>query len=129
MIRANRPVGPGIDELQRISGCMLGEVAPASLAHEAVLDMEMGLLRQGWPVGQSLGALPDVRKRLGLGRPAFREAVTILEARGLLDVRRGPGGGLFVAYHFMWSVYPNTSMIGCQHNFHFFIGDLFQCLM
>ena len=97
MIRANRPVGPGIDELQRISGCMLGEVAPASLAHEAVLDMEMGLLRQGWPVGQSLGALPDVRKRLGLGRPAFREAVTILEARGLLDVRRGPGGGLFVA--------------------------------
>lgn len=97
MIRANRPVGPGVDELQQISGCMLGEVEPASLAHEAVLDMEMGLLRQGWPVGQSLGALPDVRKRLGLGRPAFREAVTILEARGLLDVRRGPGGGLFVA--------------------------------
>ena len=97
MIRTNRSVGSGVDELQRISGCMLGEVAPASLAHEAVLDMEMRLLRQGWPVGQALGALPDVRKRLGLGRPAFREAVTILEARGLLDVRRGPGGGLFVA--------------------------------
>ncbi|WP_353228715.1 hypothetical protein [Novosphingobium sp.] len=97
MIKANRSAGSGVDELQRISGCMLGDVAPASLAHEAVLDMEMGLLRQGWPVGQSLGALPDVRKRLGLGRPAFREAVTILEARGLLDVRRGPGGGLFVA--------------------------------
>lgn len=97
MIRANRAVGPGTDELEQISGCMLGQVSPASLAHEAVLDMEMGLLRQGWPVGQSLGALPDVRKRLGLGRPAFREAVTILEARGLLDVRRGPGGGLFVA--------------------------------
>jgi DNA-binding FadR family transcriptional regulator len=97
MIKANRSAGPGVDELQRISGCMLGDVAPASLAHEAVLDMEMGLLRQGWPVGRWLGALPDVRKRLGLGRPAFREAVTILEARGLLDVRRGPGGGLFVA--------------------------------
>ncbi|NKJ42197.1 hypothetical protein [Novosphingobium sp. SG720] len=87
----------GADELQRISACMLGALDPASLAHEAVHDMEMGLLRQGWPVGQSLGALPDVRKRLGLGRPAFREAITILEARGLLDVRRGPGGGLFVA--------------------------------
>jgi DNA-binding FadR family transcriptional regulator len=97
MIRANRSAGSGVDELQQISGCMLGDVAPASLAHEAVLDLEMGLLRQGWPVGQLLGALPDVRKRLGLGRPAFREAVTILEARGLLDVRRGPGGGLFVA--------------------------------
>jgi DNA-binding FadR family transcriptional regulator len=89
-------LGPGIDELQRISACMLGSSAPASLAHEAVLGIEMGLLRQGWPTGLSLGALPEVRKQLDLGRPAFRETITILEARGLLDVRRGPGGGLFV---------------------------------
>jgi DNA-binding FadR family transcriptional regulator len=85
------------DELQRISACMLGAYDPANLAHEAVFGMEQGLLRRGWPVGQSLGALPEVRKRLGLGRPAFREAITILEARGLLDIRRGPGGGVFVA--------------------------------
>jgi len=84
------------DDLQRVSACMLGAPAPASLAHQAVIGMEMALLRQGWPVGRALGALPDVRKQLGLGRPAFREAITILEARGLLDVRRGPGGGLFV---------------------------------
>src|SRR5690606_23733862 len=83
--------------LQRISSCMSGAAAPASLAHEAVLSLEMELLRQGLPVGQSLGALPEVQKRLGLGRPASREAVTMLEARGLLDVRPGPGGGLFVA--------------------------------
>jgi DNA-binding FadR family transcriptional regulator len=85
------------DDVQRVGACMIGAVAPASLAHKAVLGMEMDLLRQGWPIGQSLGALPDVQKQLGLGRPASREAVTILEARGLLDVRRGPGGGLFVA--------------------------------
>jgi DNA-binding FadR family transcriptional regulator len=97
MTKVDLTRGAGPDELQRIGACMLGGVAPAGLAHEAVLGMEMGLLRQGWPVGQSLGALAEVRKRLGLGRPAFREAVTILEARGLLDVRRGPGGGLFVA--------------------------------
>ena len=96
-MNANIRLGTRKDELQRISACMLGAVAPATLAHEAVLAMEMGLLREGWPVGQSLGALPEVRKHLGLGRPAFREALTILEARGLLDVRRGPGGGLFVA--------------------------------
>lgn len=89
--------GTGMDELLRISACMLGSQIPASLAHQAVLGMEMSLLGQGWPVGRSLGALPEVRTRLGLGRPAFREAITILEARGLLDVRRGPGGGLFVA--------------------------------
>jgi DNA-binding FadR family transcriptional regulator len=97
VVKADLGLGTRMDELRRISACMIGAVAPASLAHEAVLDMEMDLLRQGWPVGQSLGALPEVQKRLGLGRPASREAVTILEARGLLDVRRGPGGGLFVA--------------------------------
>jgi len=89
-------LGTTIDELQRISTCMIGAPVPASLAHQAVIGMEMSLLRQGWPVGRALGALPDVRKQLGLGRPAFREAITVLEARGLLDVRRGPGGGLFV---------------------------------
>jgi DNA-binding FadR family transcriptional regulator len=89
-------IGAGGDELHRISACMLGASVPASLAHRAVIGMEMSLLRQGWPVGEALGALPDVRRQLGLGRPAFREAITILEARGLLDVRRGPGGGLFV---------------------------------
>ena len=57
----------------------------------------MHLLQRGWPVGKALGGLPEVQKDLGLGRPACREAMIILEARGLLDVRRGPGGGLFVA--------------------------------
>jgi DNA-binding FadR family transcriptional regulator len=97
MRKGDLALGVGSDDVQRVGVCMIGAVAPSSLAHEAVLSMEMDLLRQGWPVGQSLGALPDVRKRLGLGRPASREAITILEARGLLDVRRGPGGGLFVA--------------------------------
>jgi len=91
----------GIDDLQqRVGTCMFGATAPsasASVAHEAVACIEMDLFRRGWPVGQSLGALPDVQKQLGLGRPASREAITILEARGMLDVRRGPGGGLFVA--------------------------------
>lgn len=97
MRKGDLALGIGSDDVQRIGACMIGAVAPSSLAHEAVLGMEMDLLRQGWPVGQSLGALPEVQKRLGLGRPASREAITILEARGLLDVRRGPGGGLFVA--------------------------------
>lgn len=97
MRKGDLALGIGSDDVQRVGACMIGAVAPSSLAHEAVLGMEMDLLRQGWPVGQSLGALPEFQKRLGLGRPASREAITILEARGLLDVRRGPGGGLFVA--------------------------------
>ena len=83
---------------QRLTSCILGADEPTgNRAHEAVSAVEMHLLRRGWPVGAALGALPDVQKGLGLGRPACREAMIILEARGLLDVRRGPGGGVFVA--------------------------------
>jgi DNA-binding FadR family transcriptional regulator len=78
--------------------CIIGADDPTgNRAHEAVAAVEMRLLQTGWPVGEALGGLRDVQKDLGLGRPAFREAMIILEARGLLDVRRGPGGGLFVA--------------------------------
>jgi DNA-binding FadR family transcriptional regulator len=86
------------DDARRLTSCIIGAPDPTgNLAHEAVSAVEMHLLQKGWPVGEALGALPDVQKGLGLGRPACREAMIILEARGLLDVRRGPGGGLFVA--------------------------------
>jgi DNA-binding FadR family transcriptional regulator len=85
-------------DAQRLMSCIIGaDDASGNLAHEAVAAVEMHLLQRGWPVGKALGGLPEVQKDLGLGRPACREAVIILEARGLLDVRRGPGGGLFVA--------------------------------
>ena len=86
------------DDARRLTSCIIGaDDSTGNLAHEAVSAVEMHLLQRGWPVGEALGALPDVQKDLGLGRPACREAMIILEARGLLDVRRGPGGGLFVA--------------------------------
>jgi DNA-binding FadR family transcriptional regulator len=86
------------DDAQRVASCIIGAYdSTGNRAHEAVSVVEMYLLQRGWPVGEALGALPDVQKELGLGRPACREAMIILEARGLLDVRRGPGGGLFVA--------------------------------
>ena len=68
-----------------------------SLAGDAVSSLELEILQKGCPVGESLGSLQDVQKALGLGRPALRETITVLEARGLLQTRRGPGGGLFVA--------------------------------
>jgi DNA-binding FadR family transcriptional regulator len=85
------------DDARRRSACMIGAETPTgNRAHEAVFSVEMNLLERSWPVGESLGSLPDVQKALGIGRPACREAITILEARGVLESRRGPGGGLFV---------------------------------
>jgi DNA-binding FadR family transcriptional regulator len=90
--------GMRADDARRLASCIIGANDPTgNLAHEVVSAVEIQFLQRGWPVGEPLGALPQVQKDLGLGRPAWREAVIILEARGLLDVRRGPGGGLFVA--------------------------------
>lgn len=86
------------DDAQRVRSCAIGpDRQTANLAHEAVSAVEMHLLQMGWPVGQGLGAIPDIQKVLGLGRPTCSEAVIILEARGLVDIRRGRKGGVFVA--------------------------------
>ena len=97
-MRLNLCSGRVSADAQRLMSCIIGaDDLSGNLAHEAVAAVEMHLLQRGWPVGETLGGLPEVQTDLGLGRPACREAMIILEARGLLDVRRGPGGGLFVA--------------------------------
>jgi DNA-binding GntR family transcriptional regulator len=85
------------DDARQLACCIIGANDSGTLAHEVVSAVEIQFLQRGWPVGEPLGALAQVQKDLGLGRPACREAITILEARGVLDVRRGPGGGVFVA--------------------------------
>jgi len=86
------------DDARRVRSCAIGaDRQTANLAFQAVSAVEMHLLHRGWPVGEALGAIPEFQKVLGLGRPACHEAIIILEARGLVDVRRGRNGGLFVA--------------------------------
>jgi GntR family transcriptional regulator, transcriptional repressor for pyruvate dehydrogenase complex len=46
--------------------------------------------------GDSLGHEPDLVERFGVSRPSLREALRILEARGLISVVRGRGGGIVV---------------------------------
>jgi DNA-binding FadR family transcriptional regulator len=86
------------DDARRVRSCAIGvDRQTANLAFQAVSAVEMHLLHRGWPVGEPLGAIPEFQKALGLGRPACQETIIILEARGLVDVRRGRNGGLFVA--------------------------------
>lgn len=49
------------------------------------------------PAGAQIGSLPEVAARLGVGVVTVQQAARILEHEGLLDVRRGPGGGYFGA--------------------------------
>ena len=47
--------------------------------------------------GDKLPAERDLALRMEISRPTLREAVKVLVDAGLIEVRRGPGGGMFVA--------------------------------
>lgn len=86
------------DFVRNMSACMSGsEDSSGNIAHKAVSTVELELLGRGWPVGAPLGSLREVQAALGLGLPSCREAINILEARGLLQIKCGRGGGLFVS--------------------------------
>lgn len=51
----------------------------------------------GWPVGELLGSETELMQRYDVSRAVFREAVRVLEHHQVVRMRRGPGGGLFVA--------------------------------
>jgi DNA-binding FadR family transcriptional regulator len=49
------------------------------------------------PPGAFIGSLPEIARQLGVGTATVQQAARVLEHEGLLDVRRGPGGGYFGA--------------------------------
>jgi GntR family transcriptional repressor for pyruvate dehydrogenase complex len=72
---------------QRISAEKLSQ----SVARQIELLILRGILRPG----ERLPAERDLADRLGVSRPSLREALEVLEAKGLLVTR--PGAGAFVA--------------------------------
>jgi DNA-binding FadR family transcriptional regulator len=47
--------------------------------------------------GDRLGTKEDLRRRFGVAVATINEAVRMLETRGLVEARPGPGGGVFVS--------------------------------
>ena len=56
-------------------------------------QLESGRLKPG----EKLPAEPELASQFGISRTALREALKVLELSGYLEIRRGYGGGTFVA--------------------------------
>jgi GntR family transcriptional repressor for pyruvate dehydrogenase complex len=59
----------------------------------------------GLEPGSPLPSEPEIIEQSGLGRASVREALRVLEAQGLVVIRRGSNGGIFVAH-------PDPSTLG-----------------
>jgi DNA-binding FadR family transcriptional regulator len=66
-------------------------------AEQVASVIRADIVASGWPVGQVLGAEPELMERYGVSRAVLREAVRIVEYLGVARMRQGPGGGLVVA--------------------------------
>jgi len=64
-----------------------------ALAREIEEQISAGTLS----TGDRLGTKDDVRQRFRVAVATVNEAVKLLETRGLVEARPGPGGGVFVA--------------------------------
>lgn len=63
-------------------------------AFQMACQLEDQFILEGWPVGRSYGSENALAGRFGFGRVVVREAARILEARGVVRMRRGKRGGL-----------------------------------
>jgi DNA-binding FadR family transcriptional regulator len=76
------------------SGLLEARVSRAeAIARELEKEITGGTLE----AGERLGTKQDLRRRFGVAVATINEAVRLLEIRGLIHARPGPGGGVFVA--------------------------------
>jgi len=72
--------------------------SPATPARRNVVPATVEALRErifAAPEGELIGSLPDLARALGVGIVTVQQAARILEHEGLLEVKRGPGGGYY----------------------------------
>jgi DNA-binding FadR family transcriptional regulator len=67
-----------------------------SLAEGIGRELEAEVMGGMLKPGQRLGTKEELRQRFGVALATMSEAIKLLETRGLLSTRPGPGGGVFV---------------------------------
>lgn len=73
----------------------LGQARPRNRKRSELLaqDLASYIVQQRFPEGTALPPEYAMIDSLGVGRTTLREALRLLEARGVITIRSGPGGG------------------------------------
>lgn len=85
-------------------GIFLDKRAPTriSRASEIAAEIESEILRAGASSGAHIGLRKELLDRFGASPSVINEALRILRERGLITVKPGPYGGVFVSEDVQW---------------------------
>ncbi len=70
---------------------------PARQSRSDVAASRLAAIAQRAAPGERLGSKEELRTDCGVSVGTFNEAIRLMQARGLITIRPGPGGGLFAA--------------------------------
>lgn len=79
-----------------LSGGPLLSETPSKLAEKIALDVRNDIARNGWRTGERVANESQLPERYGASQWTMRQAIRALELHGVVEARRGQGGGLFV---------------------------------
>jgi len=68
-----------------------------SRAARLAQELEASIRGDGREPGERIATKQELRERYGVAAATINEAVRLLETRGVVEARPGPGGGIFVA--------------------------------
>jgi DNA-binding FadR family transcriptional regulator len=81
-----------------LDGGPLRRETPNKLAEKVAYAIRDDIARTGWQAGERLGDEADLPARYGVSQWVLRQAIRILEPSGIVSMRRGQGGGLYIGH-------------------------------
>jgi GntR family transcriptional repressor for pyruvate dehydrogenase complex len=87
------------------AGDRVGKAVRKGRGSEVALALQRAIYDGQWTVGQRLPNERELGRTFGVSRSTVREAIRLLEAQGVIQVRRGVTGGSFI-------VEPTAEQVG-----------------